>query len=97
LKFRVPAKRADAERGLHGPKAKTVGRKALMKLDTIVSTDGRCGGTASSRRGNETFRKGGLECRRIFVMQAAHHRSHVHHSRRFVPIIRLQIKRVKGS
>ena len=67
-----------------------------MKLDTIVSTDGRCRGTASSRRGNELSHSG-LECRRIFLMQAAHHRLHVHHPRRFVPIIRLQIKRVKGS
>jgi hypothetical protein len=57
LKERLRGKRirfTDAERALLARKAKAVGRKALLELDTVVSPIRCCGGIGSSWHRNGT-------------------------------------------
>src|ERR1700674_135655 len=48
----------DAERALLARKAKAIGRKALLELDTVVSSDTLLRGIGSSWRRNGTSRTG---------------------------------------
>ena len=58
LKERLRGRRirfTDAERALLARKAKAVGRKALLELDTIVSPDTSCDGTVGWLRRSGTL------------------------------------------
>src|SRR5678816_3417119 len=58
LKERLSGKRirfTEAERALLARKAKAVGRKALLELDTIVSPDTSCDGTVGWLRRSGTL------------------------------------------